>query len=113
MFIPYSEESIKKLSKRTVHTVLKENNVPITIDQVYPELIFPSSIVSPNAIIISDEDFLRLKKPYSGYPHVEPGYHLFAFDIPQWLEAQDVGLSIYQQVSKEYVKEQYQITFLF
>lgn len=113
MFIPYSEEAIKKLSKRTVHTVLKENNVPISINQVYPELIFPSSIVSPNAIIISDEDFLRLKKPYSGYPHVEPGYHLFAFDIPQWLEAQDVGLSIYKEVQKEYEKERYGLPFYF
>ena len=113
MFIPYSEESIKKLSRRTVNTVLKENDLPITIDQVYPKLIFPSSIVSPNSIIISDEDFSRLKNPYNGYPRVEPGYHLFAFDIPQWLEAQDVGLSIYQQVLKEYGKKQYQLPFYF
>ncbi|MFC5558667.1 FtsX-like permease family protein [Ureibacillus thermophilus] len=113
MFIPYSEESIKKLSKRTVHTVLKENNVPITIDEVYPKLIFPSSIVSPNAIIISDEDFVQLKNPYSGYPEVEPAYHLFAFDIPQWLEAQDVGVPIYQQVQKEYEKNQYELPFYF
>lgn len=113
MFIPYSEESIKKLSKRTVHTVLKENNVPITIDRVYPKVIFPSSIVSPNSIIISDEDFLRLKNPYSGYPRVEPGYHLFAFDIPQWLEAQNVGLDIYRQVQKEYEKNRYGLPFYF
>ncbi|NLY80073.1 MAG: ABC transporter permease [Lysinibacillus sp.] len=113
MFIPYSEDSIKKLSKKTVHTVLKENNVPITIDQVYPELIFPSSIVSMNAIIVSDEDFLRIKRPYQWYPQVEPGYHLFTFDIPQWLEAQDVGLPIYQQVAKEYGKERYELPFYF
>lgn len=113
MFIPYSEDAIKKLSKRTVYTVLKENNVPITINRVYPKVIFPSSIVSPNAIIISDEDFSLLKNPYFGYPDVEPGYHLFAFDIPQWLEAQDVGLSIYQEVQKEYSKDRYELPFYF
>lgn len=113
MFIPYSEESIKKLSKRQVHTILKENNVPISINEVYPELIFPSSIISPNSIIISDEDFLRLKRPYSAYPQVEPGYHLFTFDIPQWLEAQEVGLAIHQQVVKERSKDKYELPFYF
>ncbi len=113
MFIPYSEESINELSQRTVETVLIENNVEVIIDKVYPKLIFPSSIISLNSIIISDEDFMLLKNPYFGYPEVEPGYHLFTFDIPQWFETTDVGLGIYYRVSKEYLKEEYNLPFYF
>lgn len=113
MFIPYSEESIKKLSKKKVQTVLEENNVPITIDAVYPKLIFPSSIVSLNSIIISDEDFEKLILPYKGYPKVESGYHLFTFDIPQWIETTDVGLNIQQMVSQELLKDHYDLPFYF
>lgn len=113
MFIPYSEESIKNLSKKTVDTVLLENNVHIRIDRVYPELIFPSSIVSLNSIIISDEDFEKLVIPYNGYPNKEPGYHLFTFDIPQWIETKEVGTEIYQNVSEEYFKKKYQLPFYF
>lgn len=114
MFIPYSEDSVEQLSNLKVRTVLLENNVPITIDKVYPELIFPSSIVSLNSIIISDEDFKLLKNPYSGYPSVEPGYHLFTFDIPQWIETTDIGLPIYHMVGEEYLKdEEYSLPFYF
>lgn len=113
MFIPYTEESVKKLKKKAVHTVLVENNIPIKIDQVYPKLIFPSSIVSLNSIIISDEDFAKLIKPYSGYPKVEPGYHLFTFDIPQWIDTTDIGLSIQHNVSAEYLKEKYLLPYYF
>lgn len=113
MFIPYSEDSIKKLSKKVVHTVLLENNVAITIDKVYPKLIFPSSIVGLNSIIISDEDFKKLIKPYKEFPEVEPGYHLFTFDIPQWIETKGIGLSIQQRVAQEYLKEEYLLPYYF
>ncbi|MFP7201981.1 ABC transporter permease [Lysinibacillus halotolerans] len=113
MFIPYSEDSIKKLAKRTVDTVLVENNVPIHIDEVYPKLIFPRTIVGLNAIIISDEDFKQLVHPYSGFPEVEPGYHLYTFDIPQWIEANEVGFNIQQKVSKEYLKDEYHLPYYF
>lgn len=113
MFIPYSKDSIKELAKKKVETVLLENDVRITIDQVYPELIFPSSIVGLNSIIVSDVDFRRLIRPYSGFPHFEPGYHLFTFDIPQWIEADEVGLSIQQEVAEEYVEEEYKLPYYF
>ncbi|MFC7688213.1 ABC transporter permease [Ureibacillus sp. GCM10028918] len=113
MFIPYSEDSIKELSKKRVETVLLENDVEITIDQVYPELIFPSSIVSLNSIIVSDVDFRRLVKPYNIYPHVEPGYHLFTFDIPQWMEAENIAVALQQEVSEEYLKEEYKLPYYF
>ncbi|MGM9943530.1 MAG: FtsX-like permease family protein [Lysinibacillus sp.] len=113
MFIPYSDESIKTLKNTTVNTVLKENNIPITIDRVYPEIIFPSSIISRNSIIISDEDFSLLTKPLD-VPGEVPSYHLFAFDIPHWIEAKDIGLSIQQIVAQEYVKDaNYSLPFYF
>ncbi|HWL13423.1 MAG TPA: FtsX-like permease family protein, partial [Ureibacillus sp.] len=113
MFIPYTKDSIKELSKKTVETVLLENNLPITIDQVYPNLIFPSSIVSLNSIIVSDRDFRKLVKPYSGYPDAEPGYHLYTFDIPQWIDAEDVGVALHQEVAEEYLKEEYRLPYYF
>ncbi|KGR75787.1 FtsX-like permease family protein [Ureibacillus sinduriensis] len=113
MFIPYSKDSIKELAKKRVETVLLENNVKLTIDQVYPQLIFPPSIVSLNSIIISDVDFRRLVKPYSIYPHEEPGYHLFTFDIPQWVEADEVGVALQQEVAEEYLKEEYELPYYF
>jgi len=113
MFIPYSEESIKTLKNKTVNTVLMENNIPITIDRVYPEIIFPPSIISRNSIIISDEDFKLLTKSLD-VPNEVPSYHLFAFDIPHWIEAKDIGLSIQQIVAQEYVKNaNYSLPFYF
>jgi len=113
MFIPYSDESIKSLKNTTVNTVLKENNIPITIDRVYPEIIFPTSIISRNSIIISDEDFKLLTKPLDA-PDEVPSYHLFAFDIPHWIEAKGIGLSIQQIVAQEYVKNaHYSLPFYF
>jgi len=113
MFIPYSEESIQKLSNLTVETTLIENDVDITVNKVYPKLIFPSSIISLNSIIISDEDFERLIVPYKAAPNVEPGYHLFTFDIPQWFETTDVGLAISSRVSHEYLKDHYSLPYYF
>ena len=63
MFIPYSDESIKTLKNLRVETVLMENDIPITINRVYPKIIFPTSLISRNSIIISDEDFGRLVNP--------------------------------------------------
>lgn len=113
MFIPYSDESIKTLKDLRVETVLMENDIPITIDRVYPEIILPTSFISRNSIIISDEDFGRLVNPLVVEGET-PSYHLFAFDIPQWMEAKDIGLSIQQIVSQEYVTNPvYSLPFYF
>lgn len=113
MFIPYSDESIKTLQNTTVETVLIENDIPITIDKVYPKIIFPPSIISRNSIIISDEDFQLLMNPLA-VPGEVPSYHLFAFDIPHWIEAKEIGLSIQQIVAEEYVKNPtYSLPFYF
>lgn len=107
VFIPYSKESLKKLEDKVVHTVLEENKIPITIDSVYPEIVFPGSIVSVNSIVISDEDFVKLKYPIADVSMVQPIYRLFTFDIPQWMETKEIGKEIIQLVEKEqfYKKE--------
>lgn len=114
MFIPYSEDSIIQLENTIVQTVLMENNLPITIDSVYPKIIFPSSIVSKNSIIVSDEDFLLLVNPLEQIPLMEPGYHLFTFDIPNWVETKEIGLDVQQLVSKEYLNnKEYTLPFYY
>lgn len=94
VFIPYSEDALKKLKDRVVHTVLEENSIPITIDSVYPKIVFPGSIVSVNSIVISDEDFANLVHPISDKNIMQPSYHLFTFVIPQWMETKEIGKDI-------------------
>ncbi|KOY82222.1 ABC transporter permease [Lysinibacillus macroides] len=94
VFIPYSEDSLKKLKNRVVHTVLEENAIPITIDSVYPKIVFPGSIVSVNSIVISDEDFAKLIRPILDKDIRQPSYHLFTFVIPQWMETKEIGKEI-------------------
>lgn len=102
VFIPYSEESLKKLKNTEVRTILEENDIPITIDSVYPKIVFPGSIVSVNSIVISDEDFVKLVNPITSKGVVQPSYHLFTFDIPQWMETKDIGKDILESASSEY-----------
>ena len=104
MFIPHSDEAIGELRNTVVKTTLVENNVNITIDQVYEHLIFPSSIVSKNSIILNDEDFEKLQVPYNGIYNVESGYHLYTFDINNWTATDEIGVGLYQAVSTESLK---------
>ncbi|MET4561623.1 FtsX-like permease family protein [Lysinibacillus parviboronicapiens] len=102
VFIPYSEDSLKKLKNKVVHTVLEENSISLTIDSVYPEIVFPGSIVSVNSIVISDEDFVNLIKPVADEDIVQPSYHLFTFYIPQWMETKEIGKDIDDLTTNEY-----------
>lgn len=114
MFIPYSEDSIEKLEKTEVKTVLKENNVDLTINSVYPKIFFPTAIISSNSIIISDEDFEKLTNEFEMSPYVEPGYHLFTFDIPNWTETENIGIDIQQMVARDYlINKKYTLPFYF
>lgn len=114
MFIPYSEGSIETLQKTVVETVLKENDINLTVNSVYPKMFFPAAIISSNAIIISDEDFTRLVHDFELTPVVEPGYHLFTFDIPNWTETDKIGLAIQQMVARDYIlNSDYTLPFYF
>lgn len=101
MFIPYSEDAIAKLSDHTVRTVLKENGIPLVIDSVYPQFIFPGNFVSNNSIIVSDEDFMKIHYPLIGTTFEQSAYRLYTFDVPQWMELEDVGVVIDAMVDEE------------
>ncbi|MEG0438527.1 MAG: ABC transporter permease [Solibacillus sp.] len=114
MFIPYSEDSIKELKNKVVETTLIENNVQLTINSVYPKMFFPTAIISSNSIIISDEDYEYLIKPFAHYLNLQPGYHLFTFDIPKWMETKEIGVGIHQMVAREYVlNDRYSLPFYY
>ena len=114
MFIPYSDEAIDELGNKVVKTTLVENDVNITIDKVYDRLIFPTSIVSKNSIILNDEDFEKLQVPYNGIYNVESGYHLYTFDIKNWTATDEIGVGLYQAVSTEYIKnEEYSLPYYY
>ncbi|MGN7477914.1 FtsX-like permease family protein [Solibacillus silvestris] len=114
MFIPYSEDSIDTLEETVVTTVLKENNIDLTINSVYPKMFFPAAIISSNSIIISDEDFEQLVNDFEQAPYVEPGYHLFTFDIPNWTETENIGVGLQQMVAHDYIlNNEYTLPFYF
>ncbi|KYG90676.1 ABC transporter permease [Metasolibacillus sp. FSL H7-0170] len=113
MFIAYSDDSIKELGDMTVRTTLKESEVDLVINSVYPELIFPDAIISRNAIIVSDEDFEKITQPFERADVVESSYHLLAFDIANWVEAANIGLDLHHAVAEEYLKENYTLPFYF
>lgn len=114
MFIPYSEDAIKTLANHTVRTVLKENSIPLVIDSVYPQFIFPSNFVSSNSIIISDEDFAKITNPLIGTTFQQSAYRLYTFDVPQWMELEEIGVVINAMVDQENVNPLgYQLPFYF
>ncbi|MEG0259082.1 MAG: FtsX-like permease family protein, partial [Lysinibacillus sp.] len=85
--------------------VLEENNVQLRIDSVYPEIVFPGSIVSVNSIVVSDKDFRKLVNPLADKTVSQPEYHLFTFDIPQWVETKEIGLDIADDAISAYPKK--------
>lgn len=114
MFIAFSEDAMKELKSVNVDTVLQESNVHLFIDTVYPEIIFPPAIVGQNSIIVSDEDFLLINQPFMHYPYVESGYHLFTFDVPNWVETKDIGVSIQESIRNDYLENNgYTLPFYF
>ena len=114
MFIPHSDEDIDELSQLVVETTLKENDLAIKINSVYDQMIFPTSIISRNSIVLNDEDFNRLTVPYSGGYNVKSGYHLYAFDINNWTETDDIGVELYQKVATEMLKnDAYSLPYYF
>lgn len=114
MFIPYSEDAIAELQNRTVRTVLKENSIPLVIDSVYPQFIFPGNFVSANSIIISDEDFAKIYNPLIGTTFEQSAYRLYTFDVPQWIELETLGAGIHEMVEQEAANPLgYQLPFYF
>lgn len=114
IFIPHSEESLQSLKGKVVTTVLQENNVPLIIDSVYPKIVLPTSFTSTNSIIISDEDYAKLMKPLVGFSWVNSSYHLFTFDVAQWMETKNITLGVEQLIVEESLNSlEYKLPFYF
>jgi putative ABC transport system permease protein len=114
MFIPHSDEDIEELSQLVVETTLIENDIDIKINFVYDQMIFPTSIISRNSIVLNDADFNRITVPYNGGYNVKSGYHLFAFDINNWTETDNIGVDLYQRVATEMLKnDAYSLPYYF
>ena len=92
MFIPNTEEDLRVLKNKVVHTVLEENDIAIKIDRVYPRVIFPKAVISVNSIILSDEDFEKLWYVTTDPTVAQPVYHLFTFDVNNWMETKNIAL---------------------
>ncbi|MDS8877066.1 hypothetical protein RLK93_07630, partial [Streptococcus pneumoniae] len=68
MFVPFSQESLRELQKSYAETELLESGVELTIDQTYPQVLFPAHTLNANTIIMNNEDFSEVDEPLMGYP---------------------------------------------
>ncbi|GEK31908.1 ABC transporter permease [Kurthia zopfii] len=91
MFLAYSEESLRKLSKEKVDTVLKESNVKLSIDRTYPKIVFAADKLGTNQIIVDDDDFTHIYAPMQGMAGAASSSHLYIFNVPKWQETKYIG----------------------
>ncbi len=91
MFLAYSEESLRKLSKEKVDTVLKESNVKLSINRTYPKIVFAADKLGTNQIIVDDDDFTHIYAPMQGMAGATSSSHLYIFNVPKWQETKYIG----------------------
>ncbi|WP_370454675.1 FtsX-like permease family protein [Rummeliibacillus sp. TYF-LIM-RU47] len=114
MFLPYSLDSINELKTKKVNTVLEENNVSLSIDKVYPKVLFSPTELGTNVIIVNDIDFHMIIDPIQGAETRQSTTHIFVFYVPQWTETKDIGTDLDVMVSNAYVaNQQDQLPFYF
>ncbi|RNF39394.1 FtsX-like permease family protein [Planococcus salinus] len=94
LFIPYSKESLDILADSQVETVLMESEVPLSINAVYPQLMFPIHTLNYNSIVVNDADFAAVDEPLMGYAAGQSTFTYYAFHIPEWEETAAVGAGL-------------------
>lgn len=102
LFLAYSEESLKMLSKENVYTTLQESNVKLHIDSAYPKIIFPADKLGTNQIIVSDEDFKRIYAPMMGMNGTQSSSHIYIFNVPKWQDTKYVGHDLEMMINTAY-----------
>lgn len=107
LFIPYSKESLKELGKSQVQTELMESGVELSIDQVYPHILFPVHTINFNSIVVNDLDYAAIDEPLQGYADGESTFTYYAFDIPSWEETVAIGADLTAQIDKAVEKEDF------
>lgn len=114
MFIPYSENALEKFKEINIQTVLEESNLPISINGVYPKMLFPSMSISSNVIVVSDQDYLLINEPVAGRSYMESSYKFFAFHVPEWERTKSIGLEIDSQITDAiYTSQSNELPFYF
>ncbi len=103
MFLPYSMDSIDMLKKKNVETVLQENSIPLTINKVYPKVLFSPTELGTNVIVVSDEDFRLIKEPMVGANANQSTNHIFVFSVPEWTETKDIGQNLDALMTEAYM----------
>ena len=89
LFLPPTISTFEQLNKQIVETVLGESGVPVRINGAYPYQLFPAHAIGTNTIILNDIDFDKVAS-FVQYP--SSVYH--AFDIPDWQQTKNIGLTI-------------------
>lgn len=101
LFLPRSTTDYKSLNERLVHTTLVESDVPIRIEGAYPYHLFTANSVGRNVIVLNDSDYHAVLVEIVNQPT-----HLFtyyAFHVPEWQATKEVGLSIEDKVTENFL----------
>lgn len=100
LFLPSSVSAYESLQERTVRTTLNDSNIRVKIEGAYPYLLFSSYAMGINTIIINDEDYERIEQ----LPTTFDRYAFYAFNVPNWRETKEIGLSIDNRITKAFVE---------
>ncbi|MBO2535139.1 FtsX-like permease family protein [Rummeliibacillus suwonensis] len=103
MFLPYSMDSIDELKRKKVTTVLQENSIPLSINKVYPKVLFSPTELGTNVIVVSDEDFRLIKEPMVGANAKQSTNHIFVFSVPEWTKTKDIGQNLDALMTEAYM----------
>lgn len=103
MFLAYSEESLRKLSKIQSETTLEESNVKLNMGATYPQIIFAADKLGTNQIIVNNKDFEKIYAPMNGLDGVSSSHHLYIFNVPKWQETKNIGLNLDALVNSAYL----------
>lgn len=114
IFIPYSQESLEELGEVSVETRLMESDIDLSIDEVYPHVMFPVNTVNFNSIVVNDSDYAAIDKPLAGFGDGESTFTYYAFDIPDWEETVSVGKELTGIMQQAVVQEDFRdLNFFF
>ena len=98
LFLPPTVSTYEQLNSQTVETVLEESGIPVRINGAYPYRLFPAHAIGTNAIILNDADYDELTL------QVKPSSVYHAFDIPDWQNTKNIGLTIERSLTDSILK---------
>lgn len=94
LLVPNTKEDFGSVQVENEQTVLEESNIPIRIQGIYTKLIFPSLAIKNRSIIVSDEDYMLITEPLTGYGIKESSMTFYAFHVSEWLRTKDIGTDL-------------------